>query len=306
MVVTQSSQQGKQAKSRNAATSSVREALEKALAGKAAAKEEVAAVVIEGSVTEQVVEMFELTQSPADVLSVQEPVTLTPSRPSVTPNSCVRALEKAIGFGKQALYLEVAVSLAVFASSSTGADRATKRVIMEIYTKAGYNTKVDGEDYKTVSRRINAAAALYTKIGKESILTAMRGLREAKAIDSLCGYLDDTYNFTGINAVLEYAGKPVKQTNTAEARAARAASGEDTATATRIGERMSANRMKYQAPEEDTDGTIVSAGKLSIVVPSDCTVSELRTMAAKLTEFANRMEAALGTPEEQRDREMHS
>lgn len=268
--------------------------------------------VVEGTKVDAVevyAQVFNLVSPEAPVKEQKDDVvTLTPMRASVTTASCVRALEKAIGFGKQALYLEVAVSLATFASSSTGADRATKRAVMDVYTKAGYNTAVTGEDYKTVSRRINASAALYEKIGREAILSAMRGLREGKAIDSLCGYLDDTYQFTGINAVLEYAGKPVKQTNTPEHRAARLASagGEDRATHTLMGERIAAKHAQMQTIEVDADGIVISAGALSIVVPRDCAVGDLRAMAAKLLDFADRTEAALGTPEEQRNQSMHS
>lgn len=264
------------------------------------------ATVAEGSLPEEapVVKedlMFLVRQELRGIL----PHPVTPIRPSVSPSSCVRALEKALGFGRSALYLEVAVSLAMFAASPTGADLATKRVVMGIYSRAGFNTDVDGEDYKTVNRRINASAALFHKLGREAVLNAMHGLREGKAIESLCSYLGG-FNFSGINAVLEYAGKPVKKV---EPRIEGRASGEHVAEAATTGERIEARRARQPQPAvvvDNTDGTIVFAGKLSIVVPSDATVAEVRVMVAKLSEFADRMEASLGTPEEQRNREMHA
>lgn len=250
---------------------------------------------------------FVLTHTPPAVAKTERDIVVATVRPTVTSASCVRALERAIGFGKSALYLEVAVALAVFASSSTGADRSTKRVVMEIYTQAGFDTRLDGEDYKTVNRRINASAAFFNKIGKDAIDAAAAGLREGKAIDAISTFLSATFNFSGVNAVLEFAGKPVKQTNTPEYRASRlaGAGGDDKATAVGIGARMDARRLERQA-EDDSDGTIVSAGKLSLVVPGNCTAAEVRAMSVKLAEFADRMEAEMGTPEEQRNREMHS
>jgi len=231
------------------------------------------------------------------------------TRPSVTSNSCVRALEKAIGFGKSKLYLEVAVSLAVFASSSTGADRATKRVVFGIYSQAGYDVSPTGSDYKTVHRRVTASADLYNKLGRDEIVLAMQGLREGKAIESLCAHLGDTYQFDSLNAVLEFVGKPVEQTNTPEVRAARAAKevAENNAVAAGVNARIAARQAeRHQQALDDSDGIIVSAGKLSLVVPRDCIPAEIRAMASKLNDFADRMEAEIGTPEDQRNREMHS
>jgi hypothetical protein len=230
---------------------------------------------------------------------------------TVTADSCVRALEKSIGFTKGALYLEVGVALAVFASSSTGNDLSTRRRVMDIYEQAGFDVKDRGPDYKTCHRRMSASAALFDKLGKDAVVEAMRGLRDGKAIDSLCMHLGQEYKFDSINAVLEFVGKPVLQTNTAEVRAARAAKvaaelNNETHSLT-VGERMEARMAERQKQiAEDSDGIIVSAGKLSIVVPRDVTPDEVMAMVAKLTDFADRLKAEIGTPEDQRNREMHS
>lgn len=238
-------------------------------------------------------------------------ITSVDMRPNVTSASCVRALEKAVGFGRSALYLEVSVSLAIFASSSTGADRATKRVVMDIYSQAGFDVSHTGPHYKTVNRRINASAALFDKLGAKAVSIAMRGMREGKAIESLSSYLGETYKFDSINAVLEFVGKPVEQTNTPEVRAARSAkeAAENNAVAVGINARIEqrrAERNKEIQQDLLDDATIVSAGQLSLVIPRDCTSAEIRAMVAKLNDFADRLDAEAGTPEEQRNREMHS
>lgn len=140
---------------------------------------------------------------------------------AISDKSCVTALEKALGFGKSALHLEIAVSLSIFAFSPNGADRESKRHAMEIYKEAGFDTNPEGEDYKTVNRRINAAAALYEKQGRDMFVEAMDGAKEGKAIEALKNFLTQEFNFNGINAVLAAAGKPVKQYNTPEYQAKR-------------------------------------------------------------------------------------
>lgn len=262
----------------------------------------------------------EATQITKSAVETAEVVILP--RGTVTPSSCVKALEKAIGFGKSALYLEVSVSLAVFASSSTGADRATKRSVMEIYAKAGFDTlSPEGRDYKTVNRRINASAALFGKLGSDAVLSAMRGQSDARAIENLSNHLREEFNFAGINSVLEYVGKPVEQTNTSEYRAARAAAevarevaqrpaeADDVVTAMAVNDRIEARREERKAMVQSPlidDGIIVSAGAMSIVVPRDALPDAIRAMARKLEDFADRLEAEIGTPEDQRNREMHS
>jgi hypothetical protein len=213
----------------------------------------------------------------------------------VTPAACVRALEKAIGFAKSALHLEVAVALAMFASSDAGVDKEVKRKIMEVYTQAGFSTSPTGSDYKTVNRRINASAALYVKMGRHAVLSAMGGLHEGKAIDSLREFLADEFNFNGINAVLAVAGKPVKQTNTPEQALIRAAkvgqattvtpkAGEETAMAATVGERIAQRRA------EDAGMVVIATANLHVAIPRTTTKTEVQELAMLLMDFAAHMD----------------
>lgn len=252
---------------------------------------------------------FKITQPEQGKAVETREVVATVTRSSVTPGSCVRALEKAIGFGRSALYLEVAVSLAVFASSTTGADRATKRVVMDIYAQAGFDVSPTGRDYKTVNRRVNVSADLFNKLGEDAVKQAMHGLRDGKAIESLTSYLGEDIKFDSINALLEYVGKPVEQTNTPEVRAARAAkeAAENNAAAVGINDRIAARRAEREKQQaEDVDGIIINAGKLSVVLPRDCTADEVMMLVAKLTDYATRLAEEAGTPEEQHNRALHS
>jgi hypothetical protein len=137
---------------------------------------------------------------------------------AVSEGACLTAMQRAFGFGKAALHLECAVALTVFAFSDKGASKEATERLKQIYTEAGFDTNVDGDDYKTVMRRIGAFGKLYNKMDRREIIGAMDGRTENEAIESLKNYLTTEYNFTGINAVLAMAGEPVKQTNTPEYR----------------------------------------------------------------------------------------
>lgn len=137
---------------------------------------------------------------------------------AVSQGSCLTAMQKAFGFGKAALNLEIAVSLAIFAFSEGGANKEGKRIVMETYAQAGYETDTDGEDYKTCNRRMNAAAKLYDFMTRREVVAAMDGRTEGDAIEALKNYLTQEYNFSTINSILAAVGQPVKQTNTAAYR----------------------------------------------------------------------------------------
>jgi hypothetical protein len=140
----------------------------------------------------------------------------------VSDGAMTKALKQAFGFGRKALHLEIAVALANFAADgSFKPNLATKKHIMRQYGDAGFEIATDGEDYKTINRRINAAADLYETIGRPAVYEAMGGKNDMEAIASLVDFLIKEYNFKGINSVLRAAGKEVKQTNTAEYRASR-------------------------------------------------------------------------------------
>lgn len=239
---------------------------------------------------------------------------------AISDKSCITALEKAMGFGKSALHLEIAVALSIFCYSDNGADREAKRHLMEIYKEAGFDINPNGEDYKTVNRRINASAAFFDKEGPETFLGAMEGMRDGKAIEALKNHLTMEYNFNGINALLAAAGKPVKQYNTPERQAAAAeaakeadksAAGQptrqpestqaqaptpqDQATATAIGERVEAARGEQAQGQarrinDAPNSVLLATEHLHLAIPRDITREELQEMALKIMAFAADMD----------------
>lgn len=215
---------------------------------------------------------------------------------NINLDACVTALENSSSFSRTALYIEIAVSLSIFTLSPTGADKATKRSVMEIYRKAGFDVDVDGDNYKTVNRRINTFAELFKKIGRVPILQVLGVLRDGKAIDSIKDYLVETYKFSGINAVLQIAGKPVKQNNTPKYIAVRRKEEPiDYANSAESDMSLQVLREKFvKTPAEifpvNPDATIISWGMLDIVVPKACKPEDIRRMASQLMVFAEKVE----------------
>lgn len=120
--------------------------------------------------------------------------------------TCVGALSESLGFGKRALNTELAISLALF----TGAGAATQEVrgaVMGVYLKAGYDCETSsGKHYKTVNRRIGAAAGLYTKLGQEKVLEWIAGTSERKMLAAIITGIEPM-GFQVMDDVLEYVGK---------------------------------------------------------------------------------------------------
>lgn len=206
----------------------------------------------------------------------------------VSEQSCITSLEKAHGFSKSALHLEAAVSLALFCFSNGGADRETKRYAMDLYGKAGYDANPNGEDYKTINRRVNAFASLFDHQGRDMFMEAMEGQTEEQAIEALKNFITQEFNFKGINDILAAAGKPVKQYAVAASKAAASQPAQEPAPAkgedgtAKQAEAAPSGEAAQKAPEATQEG-----GKQEEVTPED------KATAAKLSERIeqNRQEA---------------
>lgn len=176
--------------------------------------------------------------------------------PQISDGALLGALRKAFGFGRKALHLEIATSLAKFAEDgSLIPNKATRSQIIRLYAQAGYDVQSSkGDDYKTVWRRMDAAAELYQTITRPKIYEAMQGKTDAEALAALTEYLAKTYNFTGINSVFAAAQKPVKQTNTPEYRAAKATEAQETQSQPPMAPEPA------QQPEANVEGVSTKAG----------------------------------------------
>ena len=125
----------------------------------------------------------------------------------------VDALLSAGSFHRDALQLELAVGLSLFAAKVEGSKVSLddKRALRKIYEQAGYACSTpSSEDYKTVARRVGVAADLYTFMGgRETIQDWIEDAAPKKQVNKIMDRLK-AYNFSGINSVLTYIGKPVQ------------------------------------------------------------------------------------------------
>ena len=134
-----------------------------------------------------------------------------PSAPHIDLKRYVDALTQAVGFSKASIDLEMAVCLSIFAESGE-ANIHAKKEVMKAYVGAGWKTASPAEDdYKTVNRRLNAAAALFDKMGgKKALDEVTAGVPEEAHIGAIVNHLATNYELTSLNAVWAAAGRPVK------------------------------------------------------------------------------------------------
>jgi hypothetical protein len=123
--------------------------------------------------------------------------------------ACRAALERVAGFSKQSISLEMGICMAVYVASN-GATLPAKQEMRIIYQGAGYNCATHTDpDYKTVMRRLNAAAALFDKIGIDEMRNVVEGKADADMIQAVAEYLEKEYDLTSLNAVWAAADRPV-------------------------------------------------------------------------------------------------
>lgn len=206
----------------------------------------------------------------------------------------VHALQDAGGFHRDALQLELAVGLSLFASKADAA-KATleaKKALREVYAEAGYACATpQGADYKTVMRRINVSADLYQYLGGRETVTdwvedAQPRVQIARIVEKL-----KEFNFDGINSVLAHMGKAVavKRPREGTTEPSGVASG-GTGTTAQPSEKDKMvmayvqERLKEEAslpPER-----VFNHGKVHCAIPVDATYDDVMAMVADLTIFA--------------------
>jgi hypothetical protein len=132
-----------------------------------------------------------------------------------TENDLVNGLVTAFAHHRDALNYELAASLIYLASQKASAHPGTKvgKAVQDglrgLYVKAGYDcAKTDGEDYKTVQRRIGYAIGLYQKEGgEETVSDQIADCRPRVQVGELAKYLAERHKFSGMSAVAQYIGK---------------------------------------------------------------------------------------------------
>lgn len=127
---------------------------------------------------------------------------------TVSTATFISAINNATVSYKYALQLEMSTGLVLFAEAGE-ASRDSKRALQQVYIAAGYDCADQyKQDYKTIRRRIDASAALFDWMGKETILKLIENRAEMNAIMACVQHLEQ-YNLKGINSVLALCGRPV-------------------------------------------------------------------------------------------------
>lgn len=208
----------------------------------------------------------------------------------------VSALLDAGSFHRDALQLELAVGLSLFATKadSTKVGLDAKKALREVYEKAGYACKTPvGEDYKTVARRIGVAADLYTFIGgRETITDWVEDAAPTKHVQKIMEHLKG-YNFTGINSVLAYIGKPVQTKRMADTQGpAKAPEHPKAPEMSEADKRVAEAASKAIQTRRDAEargipeGRVFTHGNLTVVVPFEASYDDVVNIAMELMTFA--------------------
>ncbi len=143
--------------------------------------------------------------------SNKEVITNPTSTHNLSVDSCVKAVSQSLLIGRKALLTEMSVCLAIF-SQAHSTDQTMKAVVVEVYERAGYDcVSTNTRHYKTVNRRVNAAAALYEKLGAEVISGFIGDTKDGKLIDAIAKGLSE-HKFDCLDDVLDFAGKESNRT----------------------------------------------------------------------------------------------
>lgn len=128
--------------------------------------------------------------------------------------TAVKAVADSLVMGRKALNTELAVCLAIFAAEGN-TEQAAKSMVTEVYVKAGYDAaNSNSRHYKTVNRRVNAAAGLFTMVSAPTVLEWVGKSQEEKMIAAILKGLDE-YKFDSMDDVLEFCGRPNNRTTKA-------------------------------------------------------------------------------------------
>lgn len=242
---------------------------------------------------------------------------------SISMQTYVNAITAATGFKKQSLNLELAVCLSVYAQYGK-ADLQAKKDLYQIYSEAGYKTAdPEGDDYKTVNRRINAAAALFDHIGgKATVDDWTVATHEMQTIQAIINRLTTEYDFKSINGVMAMVGRPIVSKREAK-KADEGQKGEqqhqqpnesDKALAARVAGKVEENRAgaaqkteaQYNRRLTDSPNCyIVKTDHLHVAIPYDVPAAELIQLATELLHAANTLQMAETDEEGKEEKEEH-
>lgn len=209
----------------------------------------------------------------------------------ITESMWVGALADAGGFHRDALNIELAVGLSLFATkadpSKVGLD--TKKILKDVYAKAGYACATpQGEDYKTVNRRINVTADLYQHLGgRETIVDWIGDATPKQQVAMIAEHIKG-YGFSGISAVMAHMGKAAAVKRPRNAPVPQQEGPQQQTPEQRMVEKLTQAREGQRTRAEDQlpPGRMFSHGPVNIAVPLSATYEDVMAIVADLTLFA--------------------
>lgn len=201
----------------------------------------------------------------------------------LTLDTCTAALSCAASNHKAAIQLELAVSLAVFHMNG-GTSRDARSVLNGVYSSSGWQcAHFTDPDYKTVNRRINAAASLYEKV---PVGKWVGNLAEMEVIKAICEGLAP-YELYTIQDVLRFAApQKVQATKAAVNPANDILSGPATHNNAHTGQDRVMQQFRRASDQRKAGVRRVSTDHLTLDVPKDVSHEELMEFAAMLLSLA--------------------
>lgn len=129
----------------------------------------------------------------------------------VTPEACKKVMSAVTMSRRKALAAEMAVGVAIFATSGNAGLEA-RRIFADLYEQADSDAnEFTGQSYRTVRRRVDAAASLYERLGQVKVDDLVGERRNAQAIGTIQEHIE-SLSLYSINAVFGFCDKPVVAT----------------------------------------------------------------------------------------------
>lgn len=195
--------------------------------------------------------------------------------------TCTSALKSAAINRKASIQLELSTGLAIFLMNG-GTGKEARQQLNVAYAEAGYDCiRFGGTDYKTINRRINAAASLYEKL---PVAKWVGNLAEMDVIEAICIGLEP-YELYSIQDVLRYAAPHKVQHRTPVEPAHDLLSGPATATV-HTGQALVMAQFRRASDRPLEGAKRVSTEHLALAIPKDVSRAEIIELAMQLMSLA--------------------
>lgn len=188
----------------------------------------------------------------------------------LSAETCVNYISNGLVMGRQALLLELSVCVSIFAGAGS-ISRETKQLVADVYKQAGYDAEnKQSRHYKTVNRRVNASAALYSKLGAKKVAEWVGTREEDELLQAVATGLEE-HKFESMDDVLEFAGRPSNR-NASKAKGA------------------SKKPAKVKAEKPAIPMQVFRVPHVKVELPEDMSSEAMLKLAAKIIDAARKKE----------------